>query len=523
MECTINNTPAEKTTTPCLVLGVFPKASTPLTPAGQALDAASNGWLSRVLASGDLKPAAGSTVLLHSPPGLLAKRLLLVSLGKSNTGRVLPSDYRKAVLGVAKALSKPAFDTVSLTLLEAPVDERDAAWCVREATRVLANGVYRYEAPRAPKKDTDDAPETPLALAQWIVANEEAFPALTHAAAQGMAIARGQTLARDLGNLPGNVCTPTYLAQTAQAMAQRFTMRIDVLEREDMEKLGMGALLSVTHGSAQAPKLIVLQYAPPTASATDEETAAPVVLVGKGVTFDSGGISLKPAAEMDEMRYDMCGAAAVLGAMQAAAEMALPLPIVAVIPAVENMPDGKASRPGDVVTSLSGQTIEILNTDAEGRLILCDALTYVARFKPACVIDLATLTGACVVALGKIPSGLLGNDQALIDRLMACATETDDKAWPLPLWDDYQDLIKSDFADMANVGGRYGGAITAAAFLSRFTKDYPWAHLDIAGVAWVSGEAKGATGRPVPLIAAFLQEEAKRRQSAALTDTRTPG
>ena len=271
-----------------------------------------------------------------------------------------------------------------------------------------------------------------------------------------------------------------------------------MLEREDMEKLGMGSFLSVARGSHQPPKFIVMQYK------GGKAKAKPVVLVGKGITFDTGGISLKPAAEMDEMKFDMCGAASVLGTFKAIAQMGLPINVVGLVPTTENMPGGGATKPGDVVTSMSGQTIEVLNTDAEGRLILCDALTYAERFKPECVIDIATLTGACVVALGKIPSGLLANDDELAAEILKRGTESGDRAWQLPLWDEYQELLKSNFADMGNIGGRYAGTITAACFLARFTKAYKWAHLDIAGTAWKSGAEKGATGRPVPLLTEFL-------------------
>ena len=319
----------------------------------------------------------------------------------------------------------------------------------------------------------------------------------------GQAVATGMALAKDLGNLPGNLCTPTHLADTAVALGKQYAFDVEVLERADMEKLGMGSFLSVARGSHQPPKFIVMHYK------AGKAKAKPVVLVGKGITFDTGGISLKPAAEMDEMKYDMCGAASVLGTFKAVAQMGLPINLVGLIPTTENMPGGGATKPGDVVTSMSGQTIEVLNTDAEGRLILCDALTYAERFKPECVIDIATLTGACVVALGKIPSGLLANDDDLAAEILKRGTESGDRAWQLPLWDEYQDLLKSNFADMGNIGGRYAGTITAACFLSRFTKAYKWAHLDIAGTAWVSGDAKGATGRPVPLLSEFLISRAR--------------
>jgi leucyl aminopeptidase len=312
------------------------------------------------------------------------------------------------------------------------------------------------------------------------------------------------SLARDLGNLPANVCTPGHIAKTARQLASgEKRLRVNVLDEADMKKLKMGSLLSVSAGSRQPAKLIALEYR---GAAAKEQ---PVALVGKGVTFDSGGISLKPGAAMDEMKFDMCGAASVLGTLKAVNQMQLPINVVGIVPATENMPDGLATKPGDIVTSMSGQTIEILNTDAEGRLILCDALTYASKFKPRCVIDIATLTGAAIIALGKVPSAVLGNDRSLIDALIKCGHQIEDKIWELPLWDEYQDQLKSNFADMANIGGRDAGTITAACFLSRFTKDYKWAHLDIAGTAWKSGEDKGATGRPVPLLTQYILSQVK--------------
>ena len=319
---------------------------------------------------------------------------------------------------------------------------------------------------------------------------------------RGQAVAEGMALTKDLGNLGGNVCNPAYLAQTAQALGQELKFAVDVLERDDMEKLGMGSALAVGRASYNPCKFIVMHYR------GGEATAKPIVLVGKGLTFDTGGISLKPGADLDEMKYDMSGGGAVLGVFKTIARLALPINVIGIIPAVENMPGGNACRPGDVVTSMSGQTIEILNTDAEGRLVLCDALTYAERFAPACVIDIATLTGACVIALGSFASGLFANDDALAAELLACGADSGDRAWQLPLWDDYQVQLKSNFADMSNLGGRPAGAVTAACFLARFTKAYTWAHLDIAGTASVSGDAKGATGRPVPLLSEFLMRRA---------------
>src|SRR3569832_733229 len=326
------------------------------------------------------------------------------------------------------------------------------------------------------------------------------------------AVAEGIKPTKDLGNLPPKLCTPGYLADQARTLAKRHkTIKVEVLDRGDMEKLGMGALLAVARGSQEPPKLIVVQYR------GGKKIDRPVALVGKGVTFDSGGISIKPAQAMDEMKFDMCGAASVLGTRETIALLKLPLNVVGVIPSTENLPSGTATKPGDVVTSLSGQTIEILNTDAEGRLILCDALTYTERFEPDVVIDIATLTGACVVALGKHASGLLGNNEALIQDLLKAGKETGARAWELPLWEDYQDQLKTHFADMANVGGRDGGTITAACFLSRFTKKFQWAHLDIAGTAWLTGDKKGATGRPVPLLTQYLLDRVAGRQAGADT------
>jgi len=346
----------------------------------------------------------------------------------------------------------------------------------------------------------------PLRKLTFIVDRRNELATAEEALCEGQAIAEGMSLAKDLANLPGNVCTPSYLAEIAQQLADKHKIECQILEREEMAALGMHALLSVAKSSHQAPKLIILQYK---GGKSDEK---PVVLVGKGVTFDSGGISLKPAADMDEMKYDMCGAASVLGTIKAAALMKLPLNLTVIVPSTENMPGGGASRPGDIVTSMSGQTIEILNTDAEGRLLLCDALTYAARFEPDTVIDVATLTGACVVALGHVATGLFANNDTLARELEHAGDEAHDRAWQMPLWNDYQELLKSPFADMANIGGRWGGSITAACFLARFTKKYAWAHLDIAGTAWTSGADKGATGRPVPLLIHYLLKRAGKLQ-----------
>nr|MBF0684011.1 leucyl aminopeptidase [Pseudomonas sp.] len=322
--------------------------------------------------------------------------------------------------------------------------------------------------------------------------------------------ANGMTLTRNLGNLPANICTPTYLAEAARNVGSQHDFKVEVLERKQLEALKMGSFLSVAKGSDEPPRFIVMHYQgakKPAGRGARAAGPAPIVLVGKGVTFDSGGISIKPAATMDEMKYDMCGAASVIGTLKAVAELQLPVNVVGIIPACENLPSGRANKPGDVVTSMSGQTIEVLNTDAEGRLLLCDALTYAERFQPAAVIDIATLTGACVVALGHVNTGLFTQDEELAQSLLDASRQAIDPTWRLPLEDDYQPQLKSNFADIANIGGPPAGSVTAACFLSRFTKQYRWAHLDIAGTAWKGGKEKGATGRPVPLLVQYIMNQ----------------
>ena len=490
MEFTIKTGSPAKLKTGLLVLGAFAEGRLPALSA--AADGAAEGRLAALIKRGDLEDKAGATLLVHDLPGVHAERVLLVSLGKHD--EFGDKAYRDALAAAAKAISAgPAKDAV-VALADAELSGRDMAWRLQQAARILADGAYRFDALKSDKKTRKERGAKKLCL----LVSCELGAELDTAVLQGHAIASGMALAKDLGNLPGNHCTPTHLAETAESLGKQYKFDVEVLERDDMEKLGMGSFLSVARGSHQPPKFIVMHYK------GGKAKARPVVLVGKGITFDTGGISLKPAAEMDEMKFDMCGAASVLGTFKAVAQMGLPINLVGLVPTTENMPGGGATKPGDVVTSMSGQTIEVLNTDAEGRLILCDALTYAERFKPECVIDIATLTGACVVALGKIPSGLLANDDELAAEILRRGTESGDRAWQLPLWDEYQELLKSNFADMGNIGGRYAGTITAACFLSRFAKAYKWAHLDIAGTAWVSGDAKGATGRPVPLLSSFL-------------------
>jgi len=494
VEFSIKSGSPEKQRSACVVIGVFEARK--LTLPAELIDHAASGYLAEIVRRGDMDGKAGSTLLLHDVPGTLCDRVLLIGLGKEKEFR--DQAYGAAIRCAVKALSETGASDGTLFLTEIAVKKRSSAWRIRQAAIVAQEALYRFEQFKSKK----DQVRHPLRKLTFAVERRGELAPGEEALAQGLAIAAGVALARTLGNLPGNVCTPAYLAETAQQLAKEHSLDCQILEREAMEALGMGSLLSVAKGSVQAPKLIVLHYR---GGRQDEK---PQVLVGKGITFDSGGISLKPGAEMDEMKFDMCGAASVLGTLKAIVQMKLATNLTVIVPSAENMPGGAASKPGDIVSSMSGQTIEILNTDAEGRLLLCDALTYAERFKPATVIDVATLTGACVIALGHVASGLFANDDGLARDLLHAGDEAQDRAWQMPLWEEYQDLLKSNFADMANIGGRAGGAVSAACFLSRFAKKYDWAHLDIAGTAWKSGADKGATGRPVALLAHYLMARA---------------
>ena len=494
MEFSIKSGSPEKQRSACVVIGVFEPRK--LTLPAELLDNAAGNYISDIIRRGDMEGKSGATLLLHNVPGTLCERVLLVGLGKEKEFR--EKEYRDAIRCAVKTLNETGAFDGTLFLTETTVKKRSVAWRIRQATIVAQETVYRFDDFKSKK----DEVRRPLRKLTFAVERRNELAAAEEALTQGLAIAAGMTLAKNLGNLPGNVCTPAYLGETAKKIAHEYGIDCQVLERADMDALGMHSLLSVAKGSHQPPKLIVLQYK---GGRSDEK---PLVLVGKGITFDSGGISLKPGADMDEMKYDMCGAASVLGTIKAIAQMKLPINLTVIVPASENMPGGAASKPGDIVTSMSGQTIEILNTDAEGRLVLCDALTYAERFEPETVIDVATLTGACVVALGHVATGLFANNDGLARELAHAGDEAHDRAWQMPLWDDYQDLLKSPFADMANIGGRYAGSISAACFLSRFSKKFEWAHLDIAGTAWKSGADKGATGRPVPLLTHYLLKRA---------------
>ncbi|MCC7183094.1 MAG: Cytosol aminopeptidase [Rhodocyclaceae bacterium] len=494
MEFSISSGSPEKQRSACVVVGVFEPRK--LSVAGEIIDHVSGRYLSELIRRGDMEGKLGSTLLVPRVPGILADRVLLVGLGKERDFR--ENEYQKAVAGAVRTLNETGAFDASIFLTDLPVKKRELRWRIRIAVMAARAALYRFDL----MKSKHDDVRRPLRKLTFSVSRRGELADGELALKQGLAIAEGTNLAKTLGNLPANVCTPGYLAQQAAELATSHQLKLEVLERADMEKLGMGAFLSVARGAQEPPKFIVLEYR------RGAQSGKPVVLIGKGITFDTGGISLKPAADMDEMKFDMSGAASVLGTVKAVAELELPIDLVALIPTTENMPGSMATRPGDVVTTLSGQTVEILNTDAEGRLILCDALTYAERFDPDCVVDIATLTGACVIALGDVACGLMANDEGLAKELIAAGSMAHDRAWQLPLWDDYHEQLKSNFADMANVGGRGAGPITAACFLSKFAGKHRWAHLDIAGVAWRGGKEKGSTGRPVPLLTHFLLDRA---------------
>jgi leucyl aminopeptidase len=491
MNYSIETNPLETLESDCLVVGIFNNQQ--LTLAAKTLDDQTNGLLTSVVNRGDIAGKLNETLFLNVIPNSDIKRILLVGLGEQKPLSV--KNYRKILSTIINEAKKLRLNSIAISLTDCDVEKVDLAWKTRQIVEVFEDAIYQFT-------ECKSKPADELSLKNIVIHVTDSASAET-GLAQGLAISGGVSLAKHLADLPANICTPTFLAQQGLTLATNFD-KIDttILEVADMEKLGMGSLLAVTRGSREPAKLISIEYK------GGEANAKPIVLVGKGLTFDAGGISLKPGAGMDEMKYDMCGGAAVLGTLQAAAQLNLPLNIVGLIPATENLPDGQACKPGDVLTSMSGKTIEVLNTDAEGRLILCDTLTYAKRFQPEVVIDLATLTGAVLVALGRVPSGLLGNDDALCNDLIAASETANDSVWRLPLWEEYQEQLKSNFADLANIGGKDAGTITAACFLANFTEDFRWAHLDIAGTAWRTGSAKGATGRPVPLLTQYLLNRA---------------
>lgn len=498
MQYFVTNNTATTETTDCVVVAIHEQGE--LSASAALIDKASNGQIQHYLNRGDITGKSGQTLLLQDLDNVASPRVLLIGCGKADS--LKDSDYTTIINKIVQTLDNSAAQTASLYLNELTIENKPQYWSISHATMLVETGLYQYTQTKSDSKDKDKP------LEQLHFYTEASSEQAERATQIGQAIGQGMNQAKDLGNLPGNICTPTYLAEQAVAMAEQYdSITTTILDEGEMASLGMGSLLSVSRGSRQPAKLITMQYQ----GAGDEK---PVVLVGKGLTFDAGGISLKPAAGMDEMKYDMCGSASVFGTLNAVAVLNLPINLVGVVPSSENMPDGDANKPGDIVTSMAGKTIEVLNTDAEGRLILCDALTYSERFEPAVVIDIATLTGAIIVALGSKTTGLMANDQDLADDLLKAGHDSADKAWQLPLWDEYQEQLDSNFADIANIGGKEAGSVTAACFLSRFTDKFTWAHLDIAGTAWKSGgKAKGATGRPVPMLVQYLLNRIESQNS----------
>lgn len=458
----------------------------------ESVDAASGGALSTALKRGDIQGKSGQTLLLHGLPGLKAERVLLVGIGKADD--LDSRQWRKVVNAALAVIKNLGGSDASFAMQDVQVKGRDSYARTRLLVEIVADGQYVFDSFKSKKAE-------PRALQKIILLCDKAEqPGVERAAREASAIATGMAFTRDLGNLPPNVCHPNYLADQAKQLGKAYKgLKVEVLDEKKLRDLGAGAFLAVSQGSDQPGCIIVMQYN------GGKKGEKPYALVGKGITFDTGGISLKPGQGMDEMKYDMGGAASVFGTLKAVLELQLPINLICLLACAENMPSGGATRPGDIVTTMSGQTVEILNTDAEGRLVLCDTLTYAERFEPRAVIDVATLTGACIVALGSNTSGLLGNNDELIQQLLQAGESAADRAWQLPLFDEYQEQLDSPFADIANIGGPKAGTITAACFLSRFTKKYAWAHLDIAGTAWTSGgKEKGATGRPVPLLTQYL-------------------
>jgi len=490
MQFSVKTSKPESLSTPCLVIGVFEDKNLPeLT---EQLDKAGGKIIHKLVTAGDINGKIGEHLLLQKVEGVRAQRLLLIGCGKSS--ELDAKKYCSILTHTWKALQKYTLTEVTLALPTLAVKDIGIERKAELLARLFVTNEYHYSATLSKKSKHFQLKEACLLLTEG-----RERSAANKGLEIGAAIGKGMNTARELGNLPANICTPTYLGKQALELATKNKLlSAKVLTEAQMKRLGMHSLLSVGNGSHQSSAFIIMQYKGAAAS------EKPQVLVGKGITFDSGGISLKPGAGMDEMKFDMCGAASVLGVMTALCELKPKMNVVGVIASAENMPSGSSTKPGDVITSMSKQTIEVLNTDAEGRLVLCDALTYIERFKPKTVVDIATLTGACIVALGSVASGLMSNDDKLADTLYKCGLDSLDPVWRLPIWDEYQELLKSNFADIANIGGPKAGTITAACFLSRFAKQYKWAHLDIAGTAWLQGAQKGATGRPVPLLMEYL-------------------
>ncbi|QBY05003.1 leucyl aminopeptidase [Thalassotalea sp. HSM 43] len=499
MEFSVKSGSPEKQRSACIVVGVYEPRR--LSAVAEQLDDISGGYISNLLRRGDLEGKPGQMLLLHQVPNVLSERVLLVGCGKER--ELDERQYRQIISKTINTLNETGSMEAVCFLSELHVKGRDTYWKVRQAVEATQDCLYSFNQLKTRKEEA----RRPLRKIVFNVPTRRELPIGERAVAHGLAISSGMTSCKDVANMPPNICNPAYLAERGQQLTEiNDKISVDVIGEQQMEKLGMGSYLAVGRGSVNESLMTIINYK----GANDD--SKPIVLVGKGLTFDSGGISIKPGEAMDEMKYDMGGAAGVLGAMHALAELDLPINVIGVLAGCENMPGGNAYRPGDILTTMSGQTVEVLNTDAEGRLVLCDALTYVERFEPDTVIDVATLTGACVIALGAHATGLLSSHNPLAHELLNASDQSGDRAWRLPLWDEYQEQLESPFADFTNLGGRAAGTITAACFLARFTKKYNWAHLDIAGTAWRGGAKKGATGRPVSMLTQFLLNRSGQEQ-----------
>ncbi|MCL4148617.1 UNVERIFIED_CONTAM: hypothetical protein GTU68_056256 [Idotea baltica] len=492
MEFSVKSGSPEKQRSACIVVGVFEPRR--LSPIAEQLDKISDGYISSLLRRGDLEGKPGQMLLLHQVPNILSERVLLVGCGKER--ELGERQYKDIIKKTISTLNETGSMEAVCFLTELHVKGRDTYWKVRQAVESTKDSLYTFNQFKSNKPET----RRPLRKLVFNVPTRRELSLGEKAINHGLSIASGVKVSKDLGNMPPNVANPAYLASQARRLADDYeTVTTKVIGEEEMKKLGMTSYLAVGQGSHNESMMSVMEY-----KGHPNPDAKPIVLIGKGLTFDSGGISIKPSDGMDEMKYDMCGAASVFGAMKALAQLNLPLNVVGVLAGCENMPSSNSYRPGDILTTMSGQTVEVLNTDAEGRLVLCDALTYVDRYEPECVIDVATLTGACVVALGHHINGLIANHNPLAHELINASEQSGDRAWRLPMSDEYNEQLNSPFADMANIGGKAAGTITAGCFLARFAKKYHWAHIDCAGTAWVSGANKGSTGRPVSLLVQFL-------------------
>ena len=495
MEFSVKSGSPEKQRSACIVVGVFEPRR--LTSVAEQLDEISEGYISNLLRRGDLEGKAGQMLLLHHVPNVLSERVLLVGCGKER--ELDERQYKQIIAKTIKTLNETGSMEAVCFLTELHVKGRDTYWKVRQAVESTQDSLYTFLQLKTKKGE----PRRPLRKIVFNVPTRRELPVGERALEHGLAVSTGMTATKDVANMPPNICNPAYLLEQAEALAAAHeSITVESVNEAQMAELGMNSYLAVGRGSHNESIMSIMHHN----GGKDDE--APIVLVGKGLTFDSGGISLKPGEGMDEMKYDMGGAASVLGVMHAVAELNLPINVIGIMAGCENMPDANSYRPGDILTTMSGQTVEVLNTDAEGRLVLCDALTYVERYDPELVVDIATLTGACIIALGHHASGLMSAHNPLAHELINASEQSSDRAWRLPLWDEYQEQLESPFADMTNLGGRPAGTVTAACFLSRFTKKYNWAHLDIAGTAWRSGKNKGATGRPVPMLTQFLMNRA---------------